>query len=585
MMLKRVLQKSVKKKLSSREEKRDPITVDERTIPMDLVSHAPSVRRKRKRKGFNTIDESVRLRKKQNGEDLNILDQTVESMDQISQLPGHIIHYILSLLHNAKDAARTSILSKRWRDIWTSLSILKFDQRKIQEQEGYLDTRNKEKAFKDFVDNSLKSHLQRKLSIHKLVLYITSCDLELARNLDRWINVAIENNMKELDLHVVGKVLFYSLPQTIFAATTMTGLRLCGCGLLSLGDIKLPQLQKLYLRDLFVDQQTIEDLISSCPLIEDLRFIRCTGLKDLQVSGLLKLDRFEVHLCHEPKNIEVKVPNLQTFWYCGKKSTPCQIDLVACVRLKSLTLVDANMTDEMFQDLFASFPLLDKLDLSKCNKLKNITISSIRLKRLALRGCTNLIEADIDTPNLSSFEYKGNKMPISFPNPLCLKEAKLSFDPVYRASNELRLEKADVLWFGRLREFLSKFNNCNGLKLVVHSKKIEIIRQSMSFEDLLDHLLRTWHPETLSIVSSSSSREFPELVYRKIMDREENPSCCSYNTQKNKCWRHFLKDIKIENFEAAAIRRASDCITWLKSSPTMLSRTTSFGLRWDDRHS
>lgn len=473
MMLKRVLQKSMKKKLSTGEEKRDPITVDERTIPMDLVSQSASVRRKRKRKGFNTIGESVGLRKKRCGEDLNILDQRVESMDQISQLPEHIIHYILSLVRNAKDAARTSVLSKRWRDIWTSLPILKFDQRKILEQVGYLDGRNKKKAFTDSVDNSVKSHLQRKLSIQKLVLDITSYDIKLASHMDRWINVAIENNMKELDLHVVfNKSIYYSLPHTVFATKTITGLRLCGCSLVYLGDIKLPQLQKLYLRDLIVHQQTIENLISSCPLIEDLRFIHCKGLKDLRVSGLLKLDRFEVHHCHGPNNIEIKAPNLQTFWYCGKKSTPCKIDLVACVSLKRLTLENANMTDEMFQDLFASVPLLDKLDLSKCNKLKNITISSMRLKRLVLRGCRNLIEADIDTPNLSSLEFKGNKMPISFSNPSCLKEAKLSFEPIYRASNVLRLGGADVLWFARLREFLAKFNNCNGLKLVVHSKMV-----------------------------------------------------------------------------------------------------------------
>jgi len=41
---------------------------------------------------------------------------------------------------------------------WLHFPFWNFDQWKIQEQKGYLDTTNKKEAFKDFVDNYVKSH-------------------------------------------------------------------------------------------------------------------------------------------------------------------------------------------------------------------------------------------------------------------------------------------------------------------------------------------------------------------------------------------------------------------------------------------
>ena len=78
-----------------------------------------------------------------------------------------------------------------------------------------------------------------------------------------------------------------------------------------------------------------------------------------------------------------------------------------------------------FNIISLDFPVLEKLVLSNCNALKNITISCYQLKTLILRECKQLEEAVIDTPNLLSFEYKGDKMPFSSMNPSSLKEAKL----------------------------------------------------------------------------------------------------------------------------------------------------------------
>ncbi|XP_027170532.1 F-box/FBD/LRR-repeat protein At3g51530-like [Coffea eugenioides] len=51
--------------------------------------------------------------------------------DQISQLPDGILVYILSCLM-LKEAARTSVLSKRWIDPWRSMACLDFDALKVE---------------------------------------------------------------------------------------------------------------------------------------------------------------------------------------------------------------------------------------------------------------------------------------------------------------------------------------------------------------------------------------------------------------------------------------------------------------------
>lgn len=193
--------------------------------------------------------------------------------------------------------------------------------------------------------------------------------------------------------------------------------------------------------------------------------------------------------------------------------------------------------------------------LSKCNSLKNITISSYKLKTLILRECRQLEEADIISPNLLSFEYKGEKMPFTSLNPSSLKEAKLYFKPSGHGEPRLCNEGKQTPWFARLRGFLEKFDYSRGLKLVVRSDKVssfldftfyivllfyshltssqisaiyknvviyerpkgillpqvydlklDVVKSSVNLEDLLGYILRTWRPLTLSSLSTSGSR-------------------------------------------------------------------------------
>jgi hypothetical protein len=41
--------------------------------------------------------------------------------DRINDLPDHLLHRILICLPSTDDAVRTSVLSRRWRRVWTHL--------------------------------------------------------------------------------------------------------------------------------------------------------------------------------------------------------------------------------------------------------------------------------------------------------------------------------------------------------------------------------------------------------------------------------------------------------------------------------
>ncbi|RZB62609.1 Jacalin-related lectin 19 isoform J [Glycine soja] len=523
---------------------------------------------KRKRSLGDNLDcvrEAARLKETPGEKDSDEMDTSDDgSVDRISQFPDHVIHHILSHLRNVNDAIRTSVLSKRWRELWYSYSVLIFDERKFAAKIGHEDSSNKGMMFRDYVSNSLLTSNAKNLQIRKLVLHMTSFDLlEDAPCLELWLNIAIYRNIKELDLHVgIKNGECYTLPQTVFSSKTLTGIRLSGCKLGTCNNIKLPYLQKLYLRKIPLVENFIQNLISCCHSVEDLRIIKCSGLKHLHVSNLIRLKRAEIHHCIQLKKVEISAPNLDTFWYCGKKTSPCKVSLEGCTSLKRLTLEHPQVTRDFCENQFSNFPLLEKLDLSMSNnKSRFIIISNPHLEKFTLKGCKKLGIVLVEAPNLLSFECKGETMPWVEIHPFGLTQAKLSFVP---KSEPRVVGYGDKIWI-RMKSFIQKFNR-ERFKLVLYSNKsivihedlnnvilppvpdlgCEIINSSACIDDALNSLLRKLHPVTLSIISPTDSK-FPKLVYEMMKNKDKDPICCIYSTSKNKCWRHLLKDVNFED--------------------------------------
>lgn len=510
-------------------------------------------------------------------------------IDYISDLPEHVLHHVLSYLH-AKDAARTSILSTRWSEVWNSYQKVAFDLRHLHKMKS-----DSKKNYKNVIDGLLKYPevgREQLYCIDKLKLCLAAGSGITESDLNDWISAAVERKVGELEVQVKSGI-SYLLPSCVICWSSITALNLYKC-LLPDDSINLPRLQKLSFKLMDITPLMLQNFISGCPLIEDLRLIQCVGLKSLRIGNLERLRRVDLHMCHMLDKIVIETQCLETFWYYNNKKRLCNINLSACSALKELMLEYPRMTDKMFRDQMLEFPELEKLVISRCNGLKKIRLTGDKLRKLVIRRCRRLKEAHISAPNISSLEYRGKRMPFMFQTHPRLKEVMLTFEPSLRVASEWEVGGVDA---SRLYSFLEVIDHCKGLNLMSlnkldiviyedvramflplrHISKPHGVQISARFQDLLDAALKTSPlPPTFSVVSHNSS-EFPEIIYKELNKEKAEPDCCG--RFKNKCWRHYLKNVFVKNwiFESSECSKASTSLEWQKTTFTFGWKTDRQG--------
>ncbi|KAI8569721.1 hypothetical protein RHMOL_Rhmol02G0299200 [Rhododendron molle] len=421
------------------------------------------------------------------------MDGTIQGIDRTMQLPKELIHHMLPCLLTM-EAARTSVLSKTWLRAWSTYPNLDFTERNFTKEPSFksVDPGFKEKddpqieeareRFLKYVDKTMIRYHNEGIPIDKCRLDLISIDPKWAYFVDNWIGILVQNHVKELEVSVSD----YS-----FLGSTLKK-HLCH------GTIKLYSLKMLSLRRVCITEEEIQNIISSCPLIQELRLQSCRGLKRLQVANLHNLNLVSVSDLEE---VEISAPTLQSFMYAVAKDMPGTFKIDSSPHLKNLKVTNLGITDDFVHELLHKFPVLEKLNLSFCHWLESINISSRSLKNIIIRRCMRLLEAKIDAPNLLSFKY--DRMP------------RLSITITVPVIEHLELRAFDDL-------------RC--------------------YDSLLDCLFWTCHPTKLSLKSCNKLNEtLIEKLCEMPMEREEDPFCCS--SANSKCWRHHLKDVEVGCFE------------------------------------
>ncbi|KAL5702535.1 hypothetical protein ACHQM5_027745 [Ranunculus cassubicifolius] len=195
--------------------------------------------------------------------------------DRISYLPDKIQSRIVSFLP-MKDAIRTSILSRQWKHVSTSLSIsnLEFDSHSFK-KENFKDV-----EFRDLVDEMLFHH--NGSDVHRFILKAKVDDLFLPpHHVCAYISYAVDHNVQEIELvtnEPTGRKRRKMLPPHFFTCKTLTILSLSGVEIECPSSVSFPALKSLtFLEVRFFESETINKLVlsSTCPVLEDLCISEC----------------------------------------------------------------------------------------------------------------------------------------------------------------------------------------------------------------------------------------------------------------------------------------------------------------------
>ncbi|XP_015938608.1 F-box/FBD/LRR-repeat protein At1g78750 [Arachis duranensis] len=513
-------------------------------------------------------------------------------MDRLSGLPKTILHDILARLSD-KDAAKTIALSKAWRDTWYSfpnLSVCSGDFFTIHDiVPGSSHRFSKMHILFDYVTKRLLRLRDQGLAIKELKLSLTNLlnPTRGSHHVDQWIQMASENGVKVLELHLTGGCIgrdysqdnWYDLPLCVIEAKSLAKLELAGGIRIDQEflnhSMKFSSVKSLFLSQvLFTHERIIEHLISHCTLIEHLTMNYCSvynhlstedplvqrshRVKSLFLNGLQKLKDVDVQGIQE---VQIDSPNLQNLRYRPLDfDAPFKLNFDSCTNLRCLCLLYLQSTaiaDKWFLELFSKYPFLESLKLGHCSMSERINILSAQLKVFKLSHCSNLKEINVDAPNLLSFDYVDDNKPV------------ISF---LRGSNKLEVSVCtlvDLRDFYSLRKFIRNIpqNILASLSLFIYEQfhdytylhefqvsstppsikhlefKVYSFPKSESpYGHLMHCLLSSCFPKTISF-RYSRRYTFIEFFYEMLMGSKKGECHCSSGDRK--CWWHALKIVNI----------------------------------------
>lgn len=278
------------------------------------------------------------------------------SEDLINRLPDDILVNIISHL-TLKEAARTSVLSNRWKNLWTFTNSLEFDASESLWNVGFGNLEQERSKYINWVNNVLELH--RGCDINEFKVRFDLCDFHQS-DITNWVYAALGKRVQyiKLDLWPGRYGQYYTFPQEFYNSIEsghgLSGIKFLRC---------------LHFKTVNVSGQNLELFIQNCPLLDRLCVDHSKTLIRLRVIGSsIQLKYLEIQSCYLMEEIEISAPSLLSFRYYGQA---IKIHIENVPQLVDVSIRGSHAFRVMYfiGPIISCFPQLKTLELDSCNEV------------------------------------------------------------------------------------------------------------------------------------------------------------------------------------------------------------------------
>ena len=259
------------------------------------------------------VESTSKRQKPSDSEESNLVDR-------ISNLPDSFLCHILSFLPT-KESVATSILSSRWKLLWTLVPNLYFDVDKLTKKSISSSSDQLNQCHFSFGHILSRVWALRNVnSVHKFILkWSTDCD---SIHADSCVRAVIARGVEQLYLDLNPKQPF-EFPRSLYFCKTLVVLNLEGELLINPPCASsLPSLKTLRLICVtYANDDSLCTLLSGCLVLQNL-FVIVKWEIEYELKIIVPtLKRLHIHISVQDYILEINAPSLEYFYFRGEMSS------------------------------------------------------------------------------------------------------------------------------------------------------------------------------------------------------------------------------------------------------------------------
>ncbi|XP_010507666.1 PREDICTED: F-box/LRR-repeat protein At3g03360-like [Camelina sativa] len=285
-------------------------------------------------------------------------------VDSISSMLDEILQHILSLMPT-RSAIRTSVLSKRWRHVWSGTPSLYFHK--------------DDRPDANSINETLARYKAPKMMSFRILLNKVD---DLA-NMDGWIKFAFSRNVEKLLLYLERDG--YNFPEFFYVNSSVKQLSIysvCSSKMIPECSVAWTSLKKLSLSRCNLSDESIANIVSGCPILGSLILDFCKEVKILDLSRSPRLRTLAIYndSC-TPGPTKIVAPHIHRL---RLRTSPLLCDLVDVLSLTEakLDISYKSQRDKLNADLL-HIMVIEMLEKC-CQNVEKLTFGESYLKMLSL---------------------------------------------------------------------------------------------------------------------------------------------------------------------------------------------------------